>query len=80
MLARTTCHRGSRRLHPGRSGGQLYFARGLFESGHGESVLAFRSTTISSVRKLAELAELLQRNANPQITLDHLLLELRRVS
>lgn len=31
------------------------------------------------VQKLGELAELFQRNANPQITLDSLLLELRRV-
>jgi hypothetical protein len=27
----------------------LYFAPGLFETGHGESVVAFRITTISSV-------------------------------
>ena len=32
------------------------------------------------VKRLAELPELLARNANPQITLDHLLLELQRAS
>ena len=48
MLARTSCHSGKFRLQSGRAG-SLYLALGLLLSGHGESVVALRSTTISSV-------------------------------
>src|SRR2546427_10088416 len=43
VLARTSCHSGSLVLHAG-CAGSLYFANGLLESGHGESVVAFPIT------------------------------------
>ena len=52
VLARTSCHRGSRRLESSRAR-SLYFAPGLFDTGQGESVVAFRITTISSVVSLS---------------------------
>ena len=46
--ARTSCHSGSRRLQLARRG-SLYTARGLFETGHAESVVALRIMIITSV-------------------------------
>ena len=48
MLARTSCHSGNLRLQSARSGA-LKMAPGLLVNGHGESVVALRSTTISNV-------------------------------
>jgi hypothetical protein len=50
VLARTSCHSGRRKLLSFRPV-WLYFANGLLLIGQGESVLAFRITIISSVRK-----------------------------
>src|SRR5262249_57275813 len=46
VLARTSCHNGSFVLHAG-CAGSLYFANGLVQSGHSESVVAFRITRSS---------------------------------
>src|SRR5262249_4458123 len=46
VLARTSCHNGSFVLHAG-CAGSLYLANGLLQSGHGESVVAFRITRSS---------------------------------
>src|SRR5260370_31204876 len=47
VLARTSCHSGKFRLFAG-CFSSLYFANGLFEIGHGESVVALRITRSSS--------------------------------
>src|SRR5437868_5425255 len=53
VLARTSCQTGNFRLQPGRVR-SLYFAAGLLVNGHGESVVALRSTIMSNVCSLSE--------------------------
>src|SRR5216117_777998 len=53
VLARTNCHSGNSRLFAG-CALSLYLANGLFETGHGESVVALRITRSSSDLILAE--------------------------
>src|SRR5688572_22295280 len=49
VLARTNCHNGKFRLQSFRAR-SLYLANGLFEIGHGESVVALRIIIINTLR------------------------------